>query len=239
MDCNCEFEQHFSHAVLLNNRGVCLIQEFDYGTSLALFGQALDSLSGFLAVPTPSTISKLNPFPFSRSNVETLCLQIGPAVVSHHAYLQAINLIPTHEEELLSTVKATAIILFNIAVVHHRMGLATEGVGDQKTLTKARSYYVQSLAVLYDFGVCTSCHSNGQVIIDLLTMRAYNNLAQISYFLSHYDESRRYFQQLATFAANIRQGTRDVVEAHIIYQHLQFFLYNIELLKPPTAAGAA
>ena len=159
-----------------------------------------------------------------------------PFVHSH-----AINIIPSPNaysaDELVNTTVVSGIILFNLAVVYHLKGL--DGTSESTMrLAKSRSLYQKSLLLLADAGVPPT--STGNPVIDMLCMALYNNLAQASFEMCIYEDSRRYFENLIRFALTVvpaRYGDPSI--ASMVDQQKSNFLLNAIILHAPKLAAAA
>ena len=153
----------------------------------------------------------------------------------------AINVIPSPHayspDELINTTVVSSIILFNLALVYHLKGLEASGESTMR-LAKARSLYQKSQLLLADARVPLS--STGNPVIDMLVMALYNNLAQASFEMSIYEDSRVYFEGLIRFALTVtpsRYGDASI--ASMIDQQKSNFLLNAIILHAPKLAAAA
>jgi tetratricopeptide (TPR) repeat protein len=159
-----------------------------------------------------------------------------PFVHSH-----AINVIPSPNaystDTLVNTTVVSSIVLFNLGIVYHLKGLVGTGEATMR-LAKARSLYHKSQLLLVDAGVPPS--STGNPVIDMLCMALYNNLAQVSFEMLSYNDSRSYFEHLIQFALTVvpsRYG--DATIAALVDQQKSNFLLNAIILHAPKLAAAA
>ncbi len=141
-------------------------------------------------------------------------------------------------DPLVNMTIVSSIILFNLGIVYHLRGLE-EGTSESSAhLIKACSLYQKSQVLLADSGV--SSKSTGNPVIDMLTMANYNNLAQVFFELSMYDDSRQHFEQLIAFALTIEPSRYgDVTIAFLVDQQKSNFLLNAMILQAPKIAAAA
>jgi tetratricopeptide (TPR) repeat protein len=187
----------------------------------------------------PASLDEANLPPMTRIYVEYEGVPSPSSVPFVHSH--AINVILSRNaystDTLVNTTVVSSIVLFNLGIVYHLKGL--EGTGEATTcLTKARSLYQKSQLLLVDAGVPPS--SSGNPVIDMLCMALYNNLAQASFEMLIYNDSRSYFELLIRFALTVvpsRYG--DATIATLVDQQKSNFLLNAIILHAPKLAPAA
>ena len=157
-------------------------------------------------------------------------------------HFHAINVIPSPQayspDTLVNTTVVSSIVLFNLGIVYHLKGLETSGEESRMRLTKARSFYHKSQLLLADAGIPAT--SVGNPVLDMLLMALYNNLAEVSYEMQSYSESRQYFEGLIRFALTVAPSNYgDATIAAMVDQQKSNFLLNAIILLPPKIAAAA
>lgn len=245
-------------AAELNNLGGAYLQAGDLKKSMEFFRDALKYTLSDLHVQESSVVidpSAQGPWSgsspqlyqahdsFTQAACDFMDREAIVAVPSSVPFVhtQAINVIPTPKayshDHLVNTTVTSSIVLFNLGIVYHLKGL--EGTGESTVrLSKARSLYQKSQLLLADAGVPSS--STGNPIIDMLYMALSNNLAQASFEMQCYHDSRRYFDQLIRFALSVspaRYG--DTTIATMVDQQKSNFLLNAIILHAPKLAAAA
>jgi len=136
-----------------------------------------------------------------------------------------------HDHGLLS-----AAVIFNLGLLHHIQGLQK---CQQSILIKGTSLYQSCLKAFMT--VAPSEESAGQAMIDILIMAALNNLAQISFEIMDYAESKVLCRRLEMFAQTVRKtsyGETQITEAVMKYQEV-FLLNDVIQANEPVAAKAA
>lgn len=172
--------------------------------------------------------------------VESDYIQPSPSSVPF-VQSQAINVIPLptaySHDPLVNMTIVSSIVLFNLGIVYHLRGL--EGTSESAAhLVKACSLYQKSQVLLADSGV--PLNSTGNPVIDMLSMAINNNLAQVFFELSMYEDSRQHFEQLISFAVTVvpaRYG--DCMIGNLVDQQKSSFLLNAMILHAPKLAAAA
>ena len=139
-------------------------------------------------------------------------------------------------DPLINTTVISTLVIFNLAVVYHIKGLHEKNLSDRRLL-KAHSLYTKAHLLLHDAGVS---FSTGNAVVDLLSMAVANNVANVCYELSRYDESRRYFDGLIRFALTVVPGRYgDQYVGSVMDQQKSNFLLNAIILHAPRLAPAA
>lgn len=156
---------------------------------------------------------------------------------------QAINVIPLptaySQDPLVNMTIVSSIVLFNLGIVYHLKGLEGKTCDSSAHLVKSCSLYQKSQVLLADSGVPMNC-CTGNPVIDMLSMAISNNLAQVFYELSMYDDSRQHFEHLIAFALTVapaRYG--DLYIGNLIDEQKSKFLLNALILHAPKLAAAA
>lgn len=160
---------------------------------------------------------------------------------SQFVHVRGINLVaaPTaySQDTLVNTTIVSSIVIFNLAIVYHLKGLEECGNTDAR-LAKARSLYHKSHLLLQEAGVPGA--STGNPVIDMLSMALFNNMAQSSFELGGYPESRGYFEQLICFATTVVPSRyQDAYVFSLLDQQKSNFLLNAIILHAPKIASAA
>ena len=248
-------------AAELNNLGAMHLQNGDLRTSLELFRDALSLTLLDLEAEQRSSSSHMACDDSHEEEQATLVQHHGPASREAHAACteydamppssaaafvqsQAINVIPLptaySPDPLVNMTIVSSIVLFNLGIVYHLKGLEP-GTSERAAphLVKACSLYQKSQVLLADSGVplhdCT-----GHAVIDMLSMAIHNNLAQVFYELTMYEDSRQHFEQLIAFALTVvpaRYG--DPMIGNLIDEQKSKFLLNAMILHAPKLAAAA
>lgn len=140
-------------------------------------------------------------------------------------------------DSLINTTVISTIVIFNLALVYHIKGLHEKALTDAR-LHKAHSLYIKAHLLLTDAGVTFG--STGNAVVDLLAMAVSNNLAQVSYELLSYEESRAHFDCLIRFALTVVPGRYgDQYVGSVMDQQKSNFLLNAIILHAPNLAPAA
>jgi tetratricopeptide (TPR) repeat protein len=140
-------------------------------------------------------------------------------------------------DPLINTTVISTIVIFNLALVYHIKGLHEKALTDAR-LHKAHSLYTKAYLLLNDAGVTFG--STGNAVVDLLSMAVSNNLAQVSYELLSYEESRAHFDSLIRFALTVVPGRyEDQYVGSVMDQQKSNFLLNAIILHAPNLAPAA
>jgi tetratricopeptide (TPR) repeat protein len=244
----------------LNNLGVAFLDAGDLRKALDLLRDALMHTVGDMQ-PTehemaPPVAARLVPGKLQDDNTSPIKQDMDESnhipsssarfawdapSASQFVHARGINVIasPTaySPDVLVNSTVVSSIIIFNLAVVYHLKGL--EECGDRNArLSKAMLLYNKSDLLLKDAGVPLS--STGNPVIDMLSMALFNNLAQASFELGSYDESRRYFDNLILFSLTVVPSRYD--DAYIgslLDQEKSNFLLNAIILHAPKLAPAA
>ncbi|GAX20290.1 hypothetical protein FisN_6Hh241 [Fistulifera solaris] len=251
-------------AAELNNLGALHLQGGHLRTSLDLFRDALsltlldleaeqrssccNDISDESRTASPQTSDEVAACSASPNQAasasscteEADCLQPSPSSTAF-VQSQAINVIPLpnaySHDPLVNMTIVSSIVLFNLGIVYHLKGL--EGTNESSSyLVKSCSLYQKSQVLLADSGVPLNC--TGNPVIDILSMAINNNLAQVFFELSMYDDSRQHFEQLIAFAVTVvpaRYG--DLAIGNLIDEQKSKFLLNAMILHAPKLAPAA
>ena len=160
---------------------------------------------------------------------------------SQFVHASGINLIASQTayspDIVVNATIVSSIIMFNMGVVSHLKGLEQFGNSIAR-LCKARSLYHKSHLLMKDAGVPMG--ATGNPVIDMLSMAIFNNMAQSSFELRSYGESRSYFHELIRFASTVLPSQYDDAFLYsYLDQQKSIFLLNAIILLPPTAASAA
>jgi tetratricopeptide (TPR) repeat protein len=244
----------------LNNLGVAFLDAGDLRQALDLFRDALmRTVVGMQATehempppvsarPVPGKPQDDNASPIKQDVDQSNLIHSSSAryawdspSASQFVHARGINVIasPTaySPDVFVNSTVVSSIIIFNLGVVYHLEGL--EECGNRSArLGKARLLYTKSDLLLKDAGVPLS--STGNPVIDMLSMALFNNLAQTSFELGSYDESRRCFDKLIMFSITVAPSRYD--DAYIgslLDQEKSRFLLNAIILHDPKLAPAA
>lgn len=247
----------------LNNLGVTFLDAGDLHQALDLFRDALMHTVGDVQptdhemVPPPvaarpisgkpqdDTASPIKQSVDQESNLipSSASAQFAWDAISASQFVHArgINVIasPTaySPDVFVNSAVVSSIIIFNLAVVYHLKGLKECGNRSAR-LSKARLLYDKSDLLLKDAGVQLS--STGNPVIDMLSMALFNNLAQVSFELGSYDESRRCFENLILFSLTVVPSRYDdSYIGSLLDQEKSNFLLNAIILHAPKLAPAA
>ena len=163
--------------------------------------------------------------------------------IKDQAFIQAISLIHCDtaysRDPRVNLAIASAIVIFNLAIFHHRFALEEKEMIAEKRLKVAGMVYRRALVMLNDVGYSLTS-SSGHAVLDFVIMATHNNLAQISYDLVDYPTSRFHFERLLLFGDTVVPEYHDNATAEILCSHMASFLYNSFLRKqPPNAAASA
>jgi tetratricopeptide (TPR) repeat protein len=140
-------------------------------------------------------------------------------------------------DPLINTTVVSTIVIFNLALVYHIKGLHEKSLTDAR-LNKAHSLYIKAHVLLNNAGVTFG--STGNAVVDLLSMAVSNNLAQVSYELLSYEESRAHFDCLIRFALTVVPASYgDQYVGSAMDQQKSNFLLNAIILHAPNLAPAA
>jgi tetratricopeptide (TPR) repeat protein len=244
----------------LNNLGVAFLDTGDLPQALQLFRDALMHTVGNMqpiehemsppvaARPVPGKPQDDIASPIKQGVDQSNLIPSSSAryawdapSASQFVHARGINVIASSTayspDVFVNSTVVSSIIIFNLAVVYHLNGL--EECGDRSArLRKAMLLYDKSDLLLKDAGVPLS--STGNPVIDMLSMALFNNLAQASFELGGYDESRRYFDKLILFTLTVVPSRYD--DAYIgslLDQEKSNFLLNAIILHAPKLAPAA
>lgn len=138
---------------------------------------------------------------------------------------------------LVNSAVISTIVIFNLACVYHLKGLREKAVNESR-LRKAFSLYSKANLLLADAGAIT--RSTGNAIVDMISMSIANNLAQVSFELTNYQESRQHFERLIRFALTVvptAYGEGPI--GSVVEKQKSNFLLNAIILHAPTLAAAA
>jgi tetratricopeptide (TPR) repeat protein len=240
----------------LNNLGVAFLDAGDLRQALDLFRDALmrtvvsmqQSEHEVAARPVPGKPQSDNASPIKHDVDQSHLIHSSSAryawdapSASQFVHARGINVIasPTaySPDVFVNSTVVSSIIIFNLAVVYHLEGLE-ECDGKSARLGKARLLYNKSDLLLKDAGVPLS--STGNPVVDMLSMALFNNLAQASYELGSYDESRICFDNLIMFSITVVPSRYD--DAYIgslLDLEKSKFLLNAIILDTPKLAPAA
>ncbi len=205
-------------------------------------------------VCTNSTTSDLGDSPSTQSSPATNSAAVRSTTSPSHAlsngllqdaFVQVLNLIPLDtaysDDPLINIAVATSIVLFNLAVTHHRHSLLQPAQScddnfDRVLFEQARALYKKSLSIIIDPKyVCTG----SRAVIELIAMAIHNNLAQMSFRLADYEQSRIYFDQLIWCASSVHPEAY-ANETALLLQYLKnVFLTNALVFMVPVTAAAA
>jgi hypothetical protein len=186
-------------AAALNTERVVAIGD-DLGASMGLFRRAIVALQYHLTDENEDTRSQRdeagNIIEFTR-------------YVMNGTFLQAIRLMPSvtayAPDPLVNTGVASAIVIFNMAIVSNRQALLRddgERPESNRMLRRAQSLYLMAQRTLQDQGVSiTQCSGLGDT--DLMVMAMLHNLGQISHILSDSEGCTINVTNLLTFADTV------------------------------------
>ena len=105
-------------------------------------------------------------------------------------------------------------------------------------LRKAISLYEKSYRLLCDANAVAV--ATGNPLVDLVAMALLNNMAQLSFERTDYQESRRMFDHLIHFTTSIASSTYgDQNVTSLMDLQKQNFLLNAIILSTPVVAAAA
>ena len=156
-------------------------------------------------------------------------------------------MIQNHDEDgLISSAIISCVLVYNLALIFHLQALhegssTSVAFTGEELLSKAPSLYRKSLLLLIEAGFWDA--STGNPDIDMLCLVVFNNLAQSSYELALYDESRQYYEHLLHFSTTVSpekyQGFDDNKYFLLDQARSNFLLNAIILRGPPAFASAA
>lgn len=213
-------------------------------------GPAFVTVVSSTTAPEPTTVDStkcLTPrlessAPQPPSPPRSSSIPAAPPTSATFAYTRGIKLIPHPNayspDPLINQTIVSSIVIFNMSLVYHLKGLTGSCGMRTMRLLKAQALYQKSHNLLVDAGVPLT--ATGNPVIDVLSMALYNNLAQLSFELSRYDESRKLFDYLVRFALTVvpsRYG--DVFVGSMLEQQKSSFLLNAIILQEPRFAAAA
>lgn len=142
-------------------------------------------------------------------------------------------------DPLLTTSIMSAVVLCNIGIIYHLKSLEERGCEDiAGQLFKAWGLYEKSHLLLRESLVWGS--ATGNPTLDLLFMVVANNLGQVSFDLSCFDDSKHYYYILRDFCMSVVPTVyADLGTATFLNQERNKFLLNALLKSYPTMAAAA
>jgi hypothetical protein len=232
-----EIVSHYDEIINLNNRGVDAMRE-DLPTSITLFQTALKAATKGQAITSVPEIDHIH----NMIQCESQSSATDSADVVECAFLQAMYLYlsPSNlaKDPTITAAMVVAVVEFNVAVALHRHGLKEEGRSSLEKLYMAQSLYCAAQEILSRMGI-SQAKSSGLVIFDILRLCITNNLAQIAYFLSEFEESKTYFQQLAAFAGTVAPNSYNPESAAILSSYMMCILGHMHFLHPPMCAAVA
>lgn len=232
----------YKRVVELNNWGESLLLS-DLESSVHAFRTALDTLKGLLHDQSQSTFNHRK-IGFDRGGgvYEDTVGGQGPFSIDS-AFFLPIHLLPSTfayaDNPVISLSLAFVFVTFNLAQTYHCHAFVDETRPISDRLLSARSFYYKVLRFLRTVGIPGQQLRFGRELVDLVTMTSYNNLAQIAYLLSEFEESKDYFSQLLFFASSIDTRSYTAQAVWILEWQRMNCLNNMVLLEPPTTAAAA
>jgi Tetratricopeptide repeat len=256
-------------AAELNNLGVVRLSQGDLRGALDLFRESLSYTAGSLSpysLPPSSTNSAKEDVAVhaatttgtsSPTNLSDPAAHhpsspyVAPPPHHHHhvtmvstpfVHSNGINVIPMataySSDILINMAIVSSIVVFNLAIVCHLKGLEG-GPASNSRLLKAKSLYERSQRLLTDVSI-PGHYSLGNPVTDMIAMASLNNLAQLNYEMSQYEESRNCFDRLVGFACTIVPGQYgDAYVGSLMDRTKSSFLLNAIILQKPGLAPAA
>jgi len=221
------------------------------------------STSAFSSLPSPSSFSAPSSTNTDQNCATFLDLSNDDSVMRltsslfdetpfmiDFAFIRPINLIPSSQaysqDRIVNLSVASAIIMFNMAIIYHLGGLPEDESNDRFTahhenLSIAQRLYQHALKLLDripGFGTSTSV---GNAVIDLITMAIHNNLAQAAFSFQDYQQSKEHCKHLFARCTSVRPETYENHEtAAILAWYRATFCMNIlALYQPPPPAPTA
>lgn len=245
----------------LNNTGVSLVHSGDLDRAIGFFRDALKKALIVLRSPSITEDQLLGKESFVRSTMAPPSISIGAwtddeflkaevsltfapgssgAVFLH---LSPISIEGTpgaySNDSLLTTSIMSAIVLCNIGIIYHLKSLEERSCEDiASQLFKARGLYEKAHLLLRESVVWGG--ATGNPTVDLLFMAVANNLGQVSFDLSCFDDSKHYYNILRDFCMTVVPTVyADLGTATFLNQERNKFLLNALLKSYPTMAAAA
>jgi tetratricopeptide (TPR) repeat protein len=142
----------------------------------------------------------------------------GPFIYSHALLMSTECCANPVEQEFCH--RESAVIMFNLALVHHWRGMH---FGLTSLLPKALKLYEMSFSLIQNEAAFETEH----IVLGLL-----NNMGQLNHELASYQEAARCFKELKEM---LTAGASQVVDG----PDVQGFLMNIMFLEAPNLAAAA
>lgn len=166
------------------------------------------------------------------------------------AFIRPINLILSSEaysqDRIVNLSVASAIIMFNMAIIYHLGGLPEDESNDRFTahnenLTIAQRLYQHALKLLDRIPAFGTSTSVGNAVTDLITMAIHNNLAQAAFSFQNYQQSKEHCKHLFARCTSVRPEAYENHEtAAILTWYRATFCMNIlALYQPPPPAPTA
>lgn len=238
--------------VQLNNRGVAYLEKGNLHKSFNLFRDSLRNTMAQLRVPSPPPTGAGAPQDLRQQSgslwmtkgvtafatAEALQRQL---VCAHPDFLfsQGITLMEEagaySSDHLVDATVASAIVLFNLALVHHVKGLKESS---SRCLIKAQSFYCRSYQLLVDTGV--DLGSSGNPVIDLVSMALLNNAAQVGRELCQKQLSQEQFRRLILVATQVNAASYGEGSIATFMEEVKnSFLLNAIVLRDQSLAPAA
>jgi tetratricopeptide (TPR) repeat protein len=223
----------------LNNLGVGRLQTGDLPLAFSTIRDALKYSMGGINNETAAVLANAavpTGHPQGAENRTWIVQGASTAFV----HLNGVQLLPSttaySSDVLVSATVTSSILLFNLGLAYHLIALE-QPRNVAEMLNKAKSLYEKSCHVLGTIGVGFS--STGSPVVDMVCLANYNNLAQVSYELGAYKESKQFFSRLIRLSSTISSSNyQDPYMAAMVDHQKSSFLLNAVLLSPPMYAAA-
>eukprot|EP00980_Cylindrotheca_fusiformis_P024559 scaffold12076_cov79-Cylindrotheca_fusiformis.AAC.1 len=227
-----------SHALQINNEGVCLLMENRDREAMILFTKSLNAVKENFTAIGSQLSSKIESQTsestlLSPSNIHDATYTVSGLQEDHSSYFIYDNVLTFSMEiinnDLPSThqaIQCASVIILNAALLYHYTGLKS----DQTALEKAELLY-NMVCQLLD-GKKNTCQGTAL----LVRVAAINNLAQLHYRRGAYDYAHNGFRTLGLLLDHFGGNLHHPECQETVYQGL--FL-NALVLRTPAAARAA
>ena len=214
----------FAEAARLNNEGINALVEGDDKTAIDVLTRSIKLMKQELSKPGTSLKD------FKPSNLDNDCTNSTIEVPGFHGaqesfiFSGAITIPETGEHDEQDIHVYSAVVIFNLALAHHRQALALSCKSTY--MTKAEKLYGMVLKLLDD------CVNRAAVIVKLASI---NNLAQIRFDSGDYEHARHSLEHISSFMRSSAAANHAMFEE----PEIQSLLMNVLLLKAPKVAPAA
>ena len=177
--------------------------------------------------------------PMSQRHADLACVattQLRRQASSSHSLLihsHPIRMVPGFEfskDALENSRIYSAIVVFNLALSFHVQALSRRDTGQKSLFTHSKSLYRHAFLLITDTVRMYQGRATGNILLDLLAIGLFNNMALLHLEFSEDKEARFLFQRLVQYTEPISEDHESTTSHPVMHGLVQCFLANASIV---------